>query len=381
MTFRILLGLLFCAFISPLIRCEKYPEDAESALPLFQKWKSEHNKIYRNHMIERSKFKVFLENLKVINELNGQFQGKTTFGLNQLADLSQKEFSRIVLMPKRRAPVFEKERYVRSSLSGSLPDSFDWTNQSKVTAVKDQGAAGSCWAFSAIGNIEGQWAMMGKPLTNFSVEQIVDCDGMEDVAKGEADCGVFGGWPFLAYQYVMRAGGLETWEDYWYCSGLGGAPGTCEVCPAPGYNTTLCGPPIPYCNMTQSCVTKLDVSKFHPGLKVMSWKAIDQNETSIAEQLIKLGPLSVALNAELLQFYHHGIFDPPSFVCDPKNLDHAVLLVGYGSEKSIFGTKDYWKIKNSWGPKWGEKGYFRMLRGQGKCGINTAVTSAVLARM
>lgn len=59
----------------------------------------------------------------------------------------------------------------------------------------------------------------------------------------------------------------------------------------------------------------------------------------------------------------------------------AVLLVGYGSEKSIFGTKDYWKIKNSWGPKWGEKGYFRMLRGQGKCGINTAVTSAVLARM
>lgn len=59
----------------------------------------------------------------------------------------------------------------------------------------------------------------------------------------------------------------------------------------------------------------------------------------------------------------------------------AVLLVGYGSEKSIFGTKDYWKIKNSWGPKWGEKGYFRMLRGQGKCGINTAVTTAVLALM
>lgn len=59
----------------------------------------------------------------------------------------------------------------------------------------------------------------------------------------------------------------------------------------------------------------------------------------------------------------------------------AVLLVGYGSEKSIFGTKDYWKIKNSWGPKWGENGYFRILRGQGKCGINTAVTTAVLARV
>ncbi|XP_048752237.1 cysteine proteinase 1-like [Ostrea edulis] len=380
MSFRILALCLFCATFSPLIRCEKYPEDAESALHLFQSWKREHNKEYQSHVIEQSKFKVFLENLKVINELNVMFKGKTTFGLNHLADLSQKEFSKTVLMPKRRAPVFERERYLRSSHSAALPDSFDWTGQKKVTPVKDQGAAGSCWAFSAIGNIEGLWAVMGKPLTNFSVEQIVDCDGMEDVPKGEADCGVFGGWPFLAYQYVMKAGGLETWEDYWYCSGLGGAPGTCAACPAPGYNTTLCGPPIPYCNMSQSCVTKLDVSKFHPGLNVVSWKAIDENETSIAEQLIKIGPLSVALNAELLQFYHHGIFDPPSFACNPKSLDHGVLIVGFGSEKSIFGTKDYWKVKNSWGPKWGENGYFRILRGQGKCGINTAVTTAVLAK-
>lgn len=63
-----------------------------------------------------------------------------------------------------------------------------------------------------------------------------------------------------------------------------------------------------------------------------------QNETSIAEQLIKLGPLSVALNAELLQFYHHGVFDPPSFACDPKNLDHGLCLI-YISMTS-FSTHD-----------------------------------------
>ena len=57
----------------------------------------------------------------------------------------------------------------------------------------------------------------------------------------------------------------------------------------------------------------------------------------------------------------------------------AVLLVGYGEKKGLFETKPYWLIKNSWGTKWGEKGYFRMIRGKGKCGINRQVTSAVLA--
>jgi len=41
----------------------------------------------------------------------------------------------------------------------------------------------------------------------------------------------------------------------------------------------------------------------------------------IADQLMKVGPLSIALNAELLQFYHSGVFDP--FFCNPKNLDHG----------------------------------------------------------
>ncbi|XP_033730423.1 cysteine proteinase 15A-like, partial [Pecten maximus] len=193
---------------------------------------------------------------------------------------------------------------------------------------------------------------------------------------GNADCGVFGGWPYLAYQYIMRAGGLETWEDYWYCSGLGGAPGTCEVCPAPGFNTSLCGPPIPYCNMSQSCVFKLNKSKFVSGFKVNTWKAISENETVIADQLMQIGPLSVALDAELLQFYHGGVFS--THFCSKTKLDHAVLLVGFGVEKGLFETKDYWTVKNSWGHKWGESGYFRIKRGDGMCGINTAVTTGVL---
>ena len=78
------------------------------------------------------------------------------------------------------------------------------------------------------------------------------------------------------------------------------------------------------------------------------------------------------MNAETLSHYKSGIYDP-SF-CDPEDLDHAVLIVGYGIDN---GT-EYWTVKNSWGQDWGENGYFRILRGVGECGINTAVTTSCI---
>jgi cathepsin F len=60
-----------------------------------------------------------------------------------------------------------------------------------------------------------------------------------------------------------------------------------------------------------------------------------QNESIIAEQLMKIGPVSVALNAELLQFYHKGIFEPHHF-CNPKNLDHGKWLEFFLSSDSHF---------------------------------------------
>lgn len=46
---------------------------------------------------------------------------------------------------------------------------------------------------------------------------------------------------------------------------------------------------------------------------------------------------------------------------------HAVTLVGYGTEEGI----DFWKIQNSWGPDWGEKGFFKIKRGVNECGIES----------
>jgi len=80
-------------------------------------------------------------------------------------------------------------------------------------------------------------------------------------------------------------------------------------------------------------------------------------------------PVSVSIEADKspIQHYKGGIID--SADCGTHN-DHAVLVIGYGSDKG----EDYWLLKNSWGSGWGEKGYFRILRqmnktGKGICGI------------
>ena len=83
------------------------------------------------------------------------------------------------------------------------------------------------------------------------------------------------------------------------------------------------------------------------------------------------------MDATWLQFYHSGIWHPAGIfgcACDGHSLDHAILIVGYGVEKK----KPFWIVKNSWGEKWGEEGYFRIARGKSMCGINAQVVSAVV---
>ena len=78
-------------------------------------------------------------------------------------------------------------------------------------------------------------------------------------------------------------------------------------------------------------------------------------------------PVSIAVEADTLQFqfYKSGVF---SGKCGT-DLDHGILLVGYGN----MNNQDYWKCKNSWGSDWGQKGYILILKtdedGPGQCGI------------
>jgi len=87
-------------------------------------------------------------------------------------------------MPPSPAPVFSPHWYYGNiSQLADLPGQFDWRERGVVSPVKDQGSVGSCWAFSTVGNIEGQWALSNKNLISLSAEQLVDCDATFDPNK------------------------------------------------------------------------------------------------------------------------------------------------------------------------------------------------------
>merc|ERR1711972_1051668 len=208
----------------------------------------------------------------------------------------------------------------------TLADSVDWTTKGAVTPVKNQGQCGSCWSFSTTGALEGAWEIATGKLVSLSEQQFVDCD--------KVDSGCSGGLMDNAFQYAEK-NAICTEESYSYT----GRGGTCKA---------------------SSCTVGI------PNGGVTGFKDVAKDDMQALMEAVEKQPVSIAIEADKAAFqsYRSGIL---SSSCGA-NLDHGVLLVGYGSE----GGKDYWKVKNSWGTSYGENGYVRLLRGKGgagECGL------------
>ncbi|QDZ25120.1 papain cysteine protease [Chloropicon primus] len=342
-------------------------------MDLFRMFVERHGKVYKDESERQQRYDNFVENLELAKAFNARTEGgSTTYGITKFSDWSEKEFSEKVLMRKQAGARPPRQGYL--PVKGDLKDapaSWDWRDHGAVTPVKNQGTVGTCWAFSAVGNIEGQYALVDGNLESLSVEQVTDCDGGSFPNNRTGDCQVFGGWPFLAYEYVIRVGGLELDSDYPYCM----LNETCWPCAPPGWNSTICGPPQPYCKKEDSC-------HFDPSLaaaKISSWVSLSSNEEELKAQLHQHGPVSIAIDATSLYIYWGGIVEGHLCSSDPADVDHAVLLVGYGTAKTRWGhEEDYWLVKNSWGSDWGENGYFRMRRGSNTCGVANYATTSII---
>ncbi|KAL3649641.1 putative cysteine protease rd19d [Castilleja foliolosa] len=313
----------------------------------FKRFMVEYGKEYATDAEYLHRLGIFAENL--IRAAEHQAMDPTAVhGITQFSDLSGEEFEGMYMGVKGEGVSGTSENGVGAAEEmgvGELPESFDWREKGAVTDVKMQGTCGSCWAFSTTGTIEGAHFIATGKLLNLSEQQLVDCDHACDATEKKAcDDGCSGGLMTNAYKYLIEAGGIEEQSSY------------------------------PYTGKRGEC-------KFRPekvAIKVTNFTTIPVNEDKIAAYLVRHGPLAVGLNAVFMQTYIGGVSCP--LICGKKWLNHGVLLVGYGSKGfSILrlGNKPYWIIKNSWGKKWGEHGYYRLCRGHGMCGINTMVSAVM----
>jgi len=292
---------------------------------MFTAFMKQYNKAY-SHAEFSGRFNQFKANVETIRLHNTMANESYTMGLNEFADLSFDEFKAKHFGYNKIEREFDRSKNLHQIVKAA-PASQDWRTSGAVTAIKDQGQCGSCWAFSTTGSIEGAWKIAGNTLVSLSEQQLVDCSTL----YGNQGCN--GGLMDNAFKYVIANKGLCTEASYPYT----GEDGTCK----------------------KTCTKVVTIDDY----KDVQTKDEDALENAVGT----IGPVSVAIEADQngFQFYSSGIF---AGTCGT-NLDHGVLAVGYGTS----GSTDYWIVKNSWGTSWGEQGYIRMVKGTkgaaGQCGI------------
>ncbi|KAL9976055.1 hypothetical protein ACROYT_G013290 [Oculina patagonica] len=294
----------------------------------WQAWKSFYGKTYESDVSDNLHFTVWKNNLELIRKHNSE--GHTyTLTMNQFGDLTVDEYRSLILGRGSHFPEETKQgsSFLHRSVE-TLPPTVDWRTKGYVTPVKNQGQLGPSWAFGATGSLEGQHFKKTGNLTSLSERNLADCCKCNLNYANQMDC---------AFMCIKKEGGIDTEAGY---------PYPCH----------------------KSCC----FDKAYVGATCTGYVDIEQgSESALQSAVAEVGPISVLIDAgqASFQFYHAGVYNEPS--CTSSQLDHAVLVVGYGT----YQGQDYWLVKNSWGSSWGMEGYIMMSRNKNnQCGIATSAS-------
>lgn len=256
----------------------------------------------------------------------------STYSIKEISSpqpLSESKTFETTLEPKKYATgfVFEKGWFKKIpkpkdvKLKEVLPRHFDWREKATLSAPKNQGACGSCWAHSMTAVLQDVMIVRGQPTVNLSEQYLLSCNTE--------------GWG-------CNGGNFN--HDY-HKAPLGGVPFS----------------EFPYVGSKVNCKQNLS----HP-YKLDSWSYVaSANEnappdvTAIKSAIFNFGPISAAVAAnDAFMSYKSGVFNQ----CDNTKPNHAIVLVGWDDDSQSF------IMKNSWGT-WGDKGYMNIKYGCNYIGI------------
>jgi len=233
------------------------------------------------------------------------------------------------------------------------PAAIDWSALGALTPVKDQGNCGGCWAFSTTETIESAvFRSSGKLPPLLSTEQLIDCE--------KQDAGCNGGDIPEAVRWLMK-NGMTTNAVY---PDESSKRGKNKRCTWKGNGVAV------------------DVKSFKYAVQQCKrGDCSDGDEAALAAAVAQYGPLSICINSGDKQpgdweKYKGGVLTKE---CKPKAnlIDHCVQLVGYNKTAS----PPYWKIRNSWGHTWGEKGFMRLAYGKDNACCVTCEAVAINATL
>lgn len=309
-------------------------------------------------------FENWLSNDKYIFETNSKNLSYTV-GHNAFSGMNSDEFAEFMSFKSNHEFLSQNKRFLRGNVPGikqediidfeNLPTTVDWRTKGVVNQVRNQQQCGSCYSFSAVSTLESAVAIKTSKLYDLSEQEVVSCS----LKYGNLKCN--GGYYNSAWNYVKDNGGICSESDYPYTSG-NGEGGSC----------------------VKGCTPVA-------GTKVQSYVDVTPNSDAAMMTALNVGPVSIAIQADTrsFQLYSGGIYNDyegcnsnskTKGLDSQPNIDHAVVLVGYGSENG----QDYYILRNSWDTSWGDvkgsvngetnAGYMLIARGNqygtyGVCGV------------
>ncbi|XP_014393544.1 PREDICTED: cathepsin W isoform X5 [Myotis brandtii] len=324
------------------------PLELKEVFTLFQ---IQYNRSYSNPAEYARRLDIFARNLARAQRLQEEDLGTAEFGVTAFSDLTEEEFDQLYGNQRAAGRAPNVDRKVGSDeWEESVPSTCDWRKAPGVISpVKYQKTCLCCWAMAAAGNIEAQWGVKFKRSVEVSVQELLDC--------GRCGDGCGGGFVWDAFITVLNNSGLASEKDYPFQGAVG---------------------------------TKCQARKHKKVAWIQDFIMLSGNEQGIARYLATEGPITVTINKKLLQQYQNGVIKATDTTCDPRYVDHVVLLVGFGKTKSVEGrqAKDvsghshrrstpYWILKNSWGANWGEK--VSVILGQDRAGLSPPSGPALMS--